>query len=264
MKLFRWILLPIASMILIGCSTVHTSQRNLRAFDFERDTLAYANELKWTYSFENNGAGGVIRPVDPAPDYALHCFVVTRTARQFLAHARFDPSLPPPDNATTRRLIGRIVRRSDHTGSDSESRIVLPGFGDLKSFSRVHESLLKAETGGAWRSYLQRGNWRMVFPFSRRHQERLAQTLQQRLSVGWPPIVHIVRFPSLTINHALLIYGCAESDEAIEFRVYDPNQPGKPALLTFDRRQRTFHFARNEYFRGGRVDAYEIYRNGLF
>jgi hypothetical protein len=76
-----------------------------------------------------------------------------------------------------------------------------------------------------------------------------------------PPLVHVVRFPQLTINHAVLLYAAKETDKEILFTTYDPNKPEHPAMLTFDRATRTFSFPFNDYWPGGRLDVYEIYRS---
>ena len=47
--------------------------------------------------------------------------------------------------------------------------------------------------------------------------------------------------------------------ETIRFAAYDPNAPDAPATLSYDRATRTFTLPHNTYFRGGRVDVYEIY-----
>jgi hypothetical protein len=197
----------------------------------------------------------------PKPEYTLHCFVVARAARQFFGHARFDPMAPKARTETYRKLIRKVVRRNPRKISAPGKRVVIPGYANLREFSEAHEAALKAECGSAWESYFQRGHWRMLFPFSRRHQERMAEQLQVALAQHRPPIVHVVRFPSLTINHALLIFDCEETGEAILFAAYDPNVPEQPTALRFDGNSRTFSLPANQYFHGGRVDVYEVYHS---
>ena len=45
----------------------------------------------------------------------------------------------------------------------------------------------------------------------------------------------------------------------IQFTTYDPNYPSEPIPLVYDRGTQRFKFPRNSYFKGGRVDVYEIY-----
>jgi hypothetical protein len=184
---------------------------------------------------------------------------VARSARQFFINARFDPSLLKANEATYRHLIRQVVSCNARIHLSDDEKVVIPGFADLHAFSRVHERLLKAECGGAWQSYFQRGHWRMLFPFSRSHQEATAHQLVSDLASDAPLLVHLVKFPTLTINHAVVIFGAKEDPKKIQFFVYDPNQPATPTLITYDRSTRSFFFAPNDYFPGGGLDVYEIF-----
>ena len=73
------------------------------------------------------------------------------------------------------------------------------------------------------------------------------------------PIVHLVRFPQLTINHGIVLFGHQETEAEIRFAAYDPNRPPS--------RQSWFIAARNRHFtfrpiitgRAG-VNVIEIFR----
>jgi len=65
----------------------------------------------------------------------------------------------------------------------------------------------------------------------------------------------------LTINHAIVLFDSTHTDGEIMFSTYDPNKPDKPTVLTYHRDTRTFTFPANDYFPGGRVDVYEVYRD---
>jgi hypothetical protein len=190
--------------------------------------------------------------------------VVARSARQFFQFAQFEPDLPKADEATYRKLIRRVVAQDPQRNLPDSDRIVIPGYANLREFSVGQEHSLKAKCGGAWRSYFQRGHWRMIFPFSREHQRKTAESLVAKIKHNRPPVVHIVRFPQLTINHALVLFDATETEKEIQFAVYDPNKPEKPSRLTFDRATKTFSFPANDYFPGGLVDIYEIYRDFFF
>lgn len=234
------------------------------AFDFLRDTFAFANETKWRYSADPATGRQVATPRVPEPDYTLHCFVMARSAKQFRLHARFAPEQPATDEGTCRRLVRAVVSRSAQTASSQEEQVVIPGYSGLREFSAGQEALLKAECGGAWRSYFQRGNWRMVFPFLRGQQKAEAARLASVLRQGELPVVHVLRFPQLTINHTLLLFGVAESPDATAFRAYDPNIPERETPLTYDRATRAFTLPPLHYYAGGRVNVYEIYRGWIY
>ena len=233
-------------------------------FQFERDTFAYANELVWEYRLEEGADTMTTFRNDPAPTYAHRCFVMVRTVRQFLYHARFDQALPVADAQTYRQRIREVVSRSPRRTSPEAARVVIPGYGGLRSFSEAQESLLKAECGGAWQSYFVRSHWRMVFPVPRWHQELTARRLSKALAAGTPPIVHVFRFPRVTINHGIVLYGSTETPSGVCFSAYDPNVPQRPSELTYDRAKRTFLLPRNHYWAGGRVEVVHVYRGWLF
>lgn len=250
--------------LLFGCAEVHFAQTPFeRPFRFEEDSFAFANELVWSYAYDTEGTW---RATGRARDasYTHRCFVLARSARQFFQHARFDPTRPAPGKEELRRLVHRVVRTSPRLRLPEDERVVIPGFASLRELSLAQEALLKEELGGAIWSYNQRGNWRMVMPFGRGHQEQTAASLVSALGERRPPIVHLVRFPRIAINHAVVIYAYGETGEAIRFSAYDPNAPEQPVTLTFDRATRTFTLPQNAYFRGGRVDVYEIYHRPWF
>lgn len=247
---------------LAGCATCPTAE-NLRSFQIGRDSIAYPNELLRTYVFHPDGRT-TSHHADPEPDYALHCFPMVRAAREFFHHARFAPEAPRCSGEEYRRIVQSIVRRDSRCPSAPDLRVVVPGFRDLAEFSAAHETMLKRECGAAWKSYTQRGNWRMVFPFSRARQARVAGNLSKRVSAGLLPIVHVVDFPRLKINHALLLVAVETTAAGAVFKAYDPNQPDRPAQLQFDNEARTFRFEQNRYFRGGDVKVYEVYKNIAF
>lgn len=141
---------------------------------------------------------------------------------------------------------------------------MIPGYFDLREFSAFNEDLLQQECGGAWRSYFQRGHWRIMFPFPRTHQERVAHGFLKDISHNKPAVAHLVKFPQLTINHAVLVFDAREAAGQIEFLAYDPNRNDSPVSLWFDKSAKTFRFSTTDYWPGGTLDVYEIYRNLVY
>jgi hypothetical protein len=231
-----------------------------RRFDFQRDAFDFANELVWEYLFDNATGAVTFRRRQPKPAYTHRCFVLTRAARLFLYHARFEPGQPMVDASVCRRLIRQVLARNPRQPSPESAQVVIPGFASLRDFSRKQEALLKAECGGAWRSYVLRSHWRMVFPISRAHQARTAAALQAALARGDSPIMHLVVFPRLTMNHGMVLFDCRMTRQGLEFDAYDPNSPQAPARLTYAADQQTFRLPANSYWAGGDLDVIEIYR----
>ena len=191
-------------VLLCGCAC-HQQFVGTHPFDFQTDSFSYANDLVWDYHFDANGKW-VHQRHEPTPDYTHHCFVVARSARQFFENARFDATKPVATVETYRRLIRHVVSVDPSRPLPESKKIVIPGYANLREFSAGQEQPLKEECGGAWQSYVQRGHWRMVFPFSRTHQDHTAEELVADLKQNRPPVVHVVRFPQLTINHAVLLF----------------------------------------------------------
>jgi hypothetical protein len=100
-----------------------------------------------------------------------------------------------------------------------------------------------------------RSHWRVVVPVSRAHQHRTAATERYRT-----PLVHLLRFPWQTINHGMVVFEGAWTRAGAEFLAYDPNDPERPARLTYDRERRAFSLPANRYWGGGELNVVEALR----
>lgn len=234
-----------------------------RRFEFARDTFAFQNETFWEYHFDRTTGRTSYSKREPKPTYAHRCFVLTRAARQFFFHVRFDPAAPEPGDAECGRLIKATMARNPRRRSAPEKQIVIPGYANLREFSQAREALLKAGCGGAWQSYVLRSHWRMVFPISREHQSRTAASLAGHVQQNFPPVVHLMRFPAVTINHSFILFDMTKTREGLVFHGYDPNQPRQPVTLSFDHKSRTFSLPGNHYWAGGELEVIEIFRSWL-
>jgi len=232
-----------------------------RRFDFNRDRFAFANELVWEYRTDPKTGRMNFHPRNPKPAYTHRCFVLARAARQFLYHARFDAAQNAAGDDVYRRLVRRVLARNPRRPCKIKDQIVIPGHASLREFSTVHESLLKTEAGGKWRSYVLRSHWRMIFPIYRSHQQHTATQLLAALEQDVSPIIHLVKFPALTINHGMILFAAAETKNAVEFSAYDPNDPGRPTGLTYSRAKQTFSLPPNRYWPGGELNIIEICQN---
>lgn len=249
----------------VACATpaMRVPARVDSGFDPDADVFAYDNQLYWDYrGGVATGEGSVAD--EPGPAFGQRCAVMARQARQFHYAARFDPSLPRVSDEAYRELASRVLASDFRRESPLDDPVVIPGFANLREFSREHERLLKELTGGRWRTYLQRGNWRMIFPFSLRHQHRTAESLLRSLAEGHTPIVHVMNFPHIDVNHTTLLYRAEADVREIRFVGYDPNAPQRPLALRYDRESARFFLAPTHYFPGGPVVAYEVYHGWLY
>jgi hypothetical protein len=246
--------------LLSGCACPRGGERR---FELQSDSFSFANELRWQYEFTETGEA-ITRKSESPPEFSLRCFPMVRAAREFFYHAEFRSDLPRATEEEYREMAATVMHRNSRCPARPGERIIIPGYRNLQEFSIEHGDLLKSECGGASRSFLQRGNWRMVFPVTKAGEKKTAEHLVSELSKKRVPIVHVYQFPNTTLNHAVLIYAMEESPSAITFLAYDPNDPGRPATLTFDRESRAFLLERNRYFAGGQVKVYEAYRGLAF
>jgi hypothetical protein len=232
------------------------------ALRFPEDVFAFANETVWEYHDDAADGRQQWTKRDPRPPFSLRCGPMARAVRQFYDNARFDPSAPRADAATYERLVVAVMA-SDPRRPRAE-RIVIPGYPDLRTFSADHATLIQSHVSGAWSSQLQRGNWRMIFPFSQAHQAATMQKLVREVAAGHAPIVHVLRFPNITMNHMIVVYAAEETPAEMRFFAYDPNNASAPVVLSYDRVARRFSYPRTLYFPGGPVRVYEIYDGWLY
>lgn len=233
-----------------------------RRFDFAHDTFAYTNDLYWRYD------GADARAAEPARsgpvEFGQRCIGLVRSARQFFRAARFSADADPVSEEEYRARVRAVLRSDPRADAPASAPVLIPGYPDLRSFSRAHERLLKQELGGRIDSYLQRGNWRMILPFFRRGQRSTAETLLERLRRGSLPVVRVVNFPVIDINHALLVFAAEPGPGRIRFLAYDPNDADRPVALDFDRASARFRLSPTAYFAGGSVNVYEIFSGPFF
>lgn len=248
----------------LACASMpHTGGAAHRPFDFERDTLAFENELYWIYELAP-GSGEMAHRPREGVENGQRCAAMARVVRQFYFDAQFAPELPGATPSEYEALARRVLERDPRQQGAALDPIVIPAYADLRAFSRDHDALMKQQLGGIWRSYVQRGNWRMVFPFAPSQQRSTAEEMTAALAQGDLPIVHLVTFPKVGVNHTVLAYEARESATEIRFSIYDPNDHESPTELVFSRAGATFSLAPREYFAGGLVQAYEIYDDFFF
>jgi hypothetical protein len=230
-----------------------------RRFQFDRDTFAFAHELVWKYHFDPVTGAMTTYKAEPPPVYYHRCFVLVRATRLFFDYARFAPELPQTGVQNYEKIIREIISKNPRRACADSQRILIPGYDGLRSFSRAHEALLKAECGAAWESYFLRSHWRMIFRVSGRFQEKMAEKLKRSIQKRGVSLVHLFRFPRITINHGIVLFGFSESESQIEFEAYDPNIPAHPVKLIYEKKRRAFTFAPNIYWGGGVLSVMEIF-----
>jgi hypothetical protein len=238
---------------------IAAAENSVRTFQFDRDTFAYRHELVWQYHFDPITGAMSVSKNDPPPTYYHRCFVIGRAVRQFFYHARFEPDSPPVDSNAYQKLVRQVIARNPRQRCAETECIVIPGFEGLRAFSQAHEQLLKANCGAPWESYFLRSHWRMIFPVPTWYREMMVKKLKKSLPKRTLTLVHLFRFPQITINHGIVLYGFTESEQSIEFEAYDPNIPEHPVKLVYEKGSKQFTFAANRYWGGGPLKVMEIF-----
>jgi len=242
----------------------HTPTQPLeRFFNFETDRFAFANETVWNY------VEGEVRPQEEREPsavrrYTHHCFVMVRAALQFLKFARFDPKGEPLSANALALRIKQVCKRPVWLPPLShEQQMVFPGFASLREISASAAGIFQDHMGAAWPVYFRPGNFPICLPVSASAKAKLNDQMLRDLEVGYPTLLWLYNFPSLSINHTVLVYEAIREPERIRYQVYDPNYADAPKELQFELATQTFTFEPTFYFKGGSVTPRAIYRGLL-
>jgi hypothetical protein len=233
-----------------------------RPFHYDTDSFAFANETVWNYvngSVQSGPAAAARKR-----DYTRRCFVVTRAAVQFWKFARFDPHAAPLSPTLLADRIREVTARSVWLPPlPPAQRIVFPGFASLRALSAANSSIFQSNIGLGWPVYFRAGNAPIAVPLSPATEAALNDEILHDLALNYPTIVWLYRFPSLAINHVVVIIAGHRDGTHSHFLVYDPNYTDGPKKLDYDAKTMTFSYQPTFYFKGGAVDARAIYR-GVF
>jgi hypothetical protein len=234
-----------------------------RQFQYDTDTFSFANETVWNYvngSVQSESS----HPQTQKRDYTRRCFVVTRAAVQFWKFARFDSQAAPLSHDELAARIREVTGRSVWLPAFSRNqRIVFPGYANLREISAADPDIFQANIGLGWPVYFRAGNMPIVAPVYRETEARLNDEIFHDLQLNWPTLVWLYNFPSLSINHVVVVIAGKHEDGKFRYQVYDPNYTSGPKRLEYDVTTRTFSYQPTFYFKGGTVDARAIYR-GVF
>jgi hypothetical protein len=232
-----------------------------RPFSFATDTFSFANETVWNYV---NGSVQKESPGARKREYTRHCFVVTRAAVQFWKFARFDPREKPLPPGELARRIREVTGRSTWLPAlPPEKRVVFPGYASLRAISAAEPGIFQANIGLGWPVYFRAGNMPITFPASRGMEAALNDEMVRDLRANTPTIVWLYLFPSLKINHVVVVFQVRREGNLFHYTVYDPNYAAAPKQLTFDATTGAFSYQPTFYFMGGAVTARAIYRGVL-
>jgi hypothetical protein len=246
----------------LSAIAVSISTGRSKAFNFESDTFAFANQTYFDYKPASDREIEISRRKGSVPDYSRHCFQLCRAVLQFHQFADFRPDLPKVHESEYGQIV-RQVSRIPVWSSGPREKVIVPGYEDLRDFSLGQTVTLQKNIGLWWPSFWRLGNWRIVFPAPRSGQERVADWLRSEMDAGRIHAVYITRFKP--INHCLVVYHYTpEANGDLAFEVYDANQPGKLVHLTYRAPDRSFYLDKTWYYNLGLVTVLRLYQSPLF
>jgi hypothetical protein len=253
----------VCRLFVLACAlAVWTATAESRTFDFQRDTFGFANQTYFDYKPLTDTQTQIIRRRGRVPDFSRHCFQMCRAVLQFFKFAEFRPDLPKVSDSEYQEIVRR-VSRIPAWSSGPRSKVIVPGYRDLHSFSLGETLTVQKNLGLWWPSYWRIGNWRIVNPVPRSGQEQMAKCLRTALDAQEIRDVYITRFKP--INHCLVVYHYDPRPNGdLVFDVYDANQPGKLVHLTYHASDRSFYYDKTWYYRGGLVSVLPLYVSLLF
>ena len=239
--------LPAPSALVPGEAGLPPGVAVVRGFSFDRDTFAFPNEVR-AFTGERNDL------------YANYCFVVARGLRQFFLFARFDPDAPRLDHAGYVDRVRRVVARPPwHPPLPVAERVVIGGYAGLREFSRAQEAAVKEGMGGRFWTLVHWTNWRTLFPMPRRHQASVLEEIQRELTAGRLVQLLVTNWPILELNHTVVVFAARGDGTRVDLAIWDPNEPARPGVITFDAERGTFWATRVYATRPQPIRVFRMY-----
>ena len=232
-----------------------------RPYEYPGDTFAFKNETVWNY------VGGSVEPEkdsDHVREYTRRCFTLSRATVQFWKFARFEPNAKPLPADELAHRIRQVCERSVWLPALApRDRIVIPGYHNLHEASDKMRYVFQANIGRGWPIYFRPGNIVIALWVTRALEDRLNGEIFHDLQMNTPSILWVYRFPSLKMNHVVVVYSGTHDSSGYHYHVYDPNYRDRFSHLDYNPATRTFSFQKVYFFKGGPVTARAIYRGLL-
>ena len=255
----RWMTAGIAVLLLSACASVAPPPVAVQpergaavpGFAFATDSFAFPNE---------------IRARHPEQDdlYANYCFVLARGLRQFFLFARFEPAAPRLARAAYLERVRAVAAHPPwEPAPPADDRIVIPGYANLREFSRGEESAVKEGLGGRFWTLVHWTNWRVTFPVTGGHQAGVAREIIDELTAGRLVQLLVTNWPKPELNHSVVGQVPGLVQQGVEFLVWDPNDPSEPGVMTFDAEAHRFQASRLYDTEPGPIRAFRMYYSWL-
>jgi hypothetical protein len=253
----RWVAVGV-TLLATACASVEPPPTagarrgaSVPGFSFATDTFAFPNEIR-------------ARNPDREDLYANYCFVLARGLRQFHAFARFEPQAPRLSaEGYVERVRAIVARPPWQPTPPADDRVTIPGYANLRDFSRGQEAAVKAGLGGRFWTLVHWTNWRVTFPVTRGHQAGVAREIMAELDRGRLAQLLVTNWPKPELNHTVVAYAYRADPAGVDFSVWDPNDPGHPGVMRFDADAGRFWASRLYDTEPGVIRAFRMYYGWL-
>jgi hypothetical protein len=192
---------------------------------------------------------------------------MSRTVVQFKKFARFEPNGKALKDTELAHRVRQVTRHPPYEEPlPSGQRVVIPGYKNLRELSQKRGWVLQKNIGLGWPTYLRIGNYRMFYQHSPNYQAKTHEQLNGTLNRNEFFIAYLSDFPTLHINHAVLVYERkhpSRKDKADRYNCYDPNHPDGPRELVWFPDKRVFNFEKDQEFVGGFTRVFQVYGRPL-
>jgi hypothetical protein len=255
----RWMTAGIAVLLLSACASVAPPPAVLHpdhsaavpGFSVATDGFAFPNEIR-------------ARHPDQDDLYANYCFVLARGLRQFFRFARFEPTAPRLSHAGYVERVRAVAAHAPwEEAAPVDARIVIPGYANLREFSRAEEAAVKEGLGGRFWTLVHWTNWRVTFPVTRTHQAAVAREIMDELTAGRLVQLLVTNWPKPELNHAVVAFAYRPAAVGVDFLVWDPNDPAETGVVTFDAGDRRFRASHLYDTEPGPIRAFRMYYSWL-
>jgi hypothetical protein len=231
-----------------------------RPLEYPRDTYAFKNETVWNY-----GGGKVQGGPDTTKEerqYTRRCFVLSRSLVQFWKFAKFEPAGKRLDDKQLAARIRQVTERSVWLPMLADKdRVVFPGYRDLREASADRPDVFRENLGQGWAIYFRPGNYSITVPVDHDIEANLNREMYHDLQENYPTIIWAYRFPSLKLNHVLVVLHGTRDATGYHYLLYDPNYNDRETHLDYDDKTRSFSYQPTYFFKGGYVNVRAMYRS---
>jgi hypothetical protein len=145
----------------------------------------------------------------------------------------------------------------------ADGRVVIPGYANLREFSRAEAAAVKEGLGGRFWTLVHWSNWRVAFPVTRGQQAGVAREVMQELDAGRLVQLLVTNWPKPELNHTVVAYEYRAAPGGIDFSVWDPNDPAETGVMRFASAESHFWASRLYDTQPGIIRAFRMYYSWL-